>query len=141
MRSFFALALCFTIAATVVVAQEPVASAVSATRVLTPEQTLQRWQISDVQISPDGLRVAFVVTEPVEGTKRARHIWVYNTDTKEVRRFTNSDQGESSPRWSPDGETLAFVSKRSDNTQIFLLSMLGGEGRALTEGYTDSDSQ
>jgi len=134
MRSFFALALCFTIAATVGVAQEPVASAVSATRVLTPEQTLQRWQISDVQISPDGLRVAFVVTEPVEGTKRARHIWVYNTDTKEVRRFTNSDQGESSPRWSPDGETLAFVSKRSDNTQIFLLSMLGGEGRALTEG-------
>ena len=134
MRKLLTLSICLMLNAAAVAAQEQAADTGVDTNVLTPEQTLQRWQLSDIRISPDGLRVAIVVTEPVKGTKRERHIWVYQTTTGEVRRFTNSEEGESSPRWSPDGETLAFLSSRSDNNQIFLLSLLGGEGRALTEG-------
>lgn len=115
-------------------AQEQAGDTGVAANVLTPEQTLQRWRLSDLQISPDGQRVAFVVTEPVKDTERAGHIWVHEAATGEVRQFTSSEKGERSPRWSPDGGTLAFLSKRSDDTQIYLLSLGGGEGLTLTEG-------
>src|SRR5207245_6644596 len=40
-----------------------------------------------------------------------------------------------SPRWSPDGKTLAFLSNRAEEQQqIYLMSMNGGEGRAITTG-------
>ncbi len=108
--------------------------------VLTAEQTLQRWRLSDLQISPDGRRIAFVVTAPVKGTKRSRHVWVLDVVTRKVRQFTSSDETEFAPRWSPDGNTLAFLSNRSDTTQIYLLSLEGGEGQALTEGESDIQS-
>jgi len=101
--------------------------------ILSPEQTLQRWQISDVQIAPGGDRIAFVVTEPVKGAERERHIWVYHSETGDVRQFTNSDAGESTPRWSADGQTLGFLSSRSEHNQVYVMSVLGGEGKALTD--------
>ena len=134
MRKLLALSLILALTAGAVAAQEPATDTSVAASILTPEQTLQRWRLSDLQISPDGQRVAFVVTEPVKSTERARHIWVWEATTGAVRQFTFSEKGERSPRWSPSGETLALLSNRSDNTQIFLLSMQGGEGQALTEG-------
>jgi dipeptidyl aminopeptidase/acylaminoacyl peptidase len=108
--------------------------------VLTPDQTLQRWQLGDLQISPDARRIALVVTAPVQGTKRSRHVWVHDVVTRQVRQFTASDEEEFAPRWSPNGNALAFLSNRSETTQIYLLWLEGGEGQALTESKSDIQS-
>jgi dipeptidyl aminopeptidase/acylaminoacyl peptidase len=101
---------------------------------LTPEQTLAVRQLSDPQVSPDGRRVAFVVTGPPDGDKRPRAIWMLDVASREVRRLTWSEGSDTWPRWSPDGRTLAFLSDRGTGTQIYLLPMAGGEAAPLTHG-------
>jgi dipeptidyl aminopeptidase/acylaminoacyl peptidase len=101
---------------------------------LTPEIAISLRAESDLRFSPDGRRVAFVVPDALKGTARKRHIWVLDVPTRQVRQFTFSDKSEFSPRWSPDGRTLAFLSSRGEQTQIYLLSMDGGEAYAVTEG-------
>jgi dipeptidyl aminopeptidase/acylaminoacyl peptidase len=103
-------------------------------KLLTPEASLNLRSISDLQYSPDGARLAFVVTEPAKGTGRARHIWVHDKQTSGVRQFTFSAKSESAPRWSPDGKQLAFLSDRGEQQQIYLMRGDIGEGIALTKG-------
>jgi dipeptidyl aminopeptidase/acylaminoacyl peptidase len=117
-------------------------------KTLTPEGSLNLRTVADLQFSPDGARLAFVVTEPAKGTGRLRHIWIYDRESGVARQFTFSAKSELSPRWAPEtsaGETplrreafparLAFLSDRAeDQQQIFVMSMNGGEGRAITKG-------
>ena len=102
---------------------------------LTPEASLNLRSISELQFSPDGARLAFVVTEPPKGTGRLKHIWIYERQGDFVRQLTYSAKSESVPRWSPDGRQLAFLSNRDDDQQqILLMSISGGEGHAITKG-------
>ncbi|MHB8503100.1 MAG: S9 family peptidase [Candidatus Acidiferrales bacterium] len=103
-------------------------------KLLTPEASLDLRSISDLQFSPDGTRVAFVVMEPPKAERRARHIWLYDKKTGAVRQITFSAKEESSPRWSPDGKVLAFLSNRAEQQQIYVMRMDGGEAAALTKG-------
>ena len=104
-------------------------------KMLTPEASLNLRSVVDLQFSPDGGRLAFVVTEPAKGTERLRHIWIYDGSSGVARQFTFSAKSESAPRWSPDGKQLAFLSNRTeDQQQIFLMAASGGEGRAVTKG-------
>ena len=115
-------------------AQTPSATSDGA-KPLTPEASLNLRTISDLRFSPDGSRLVFVVTEPPKGTERARHIWLYEKSTGASRQFTFSAKSESAPRWSPDGAKLAFLSNREgDQQQIYVLSLSGGEGVAITKG-------
>ena len=101
---------------------------------LMPEQVLDVYRISDLNFSPDGRWVAFGVTAPVEGTDRNQDLWVLDVASQKVRQFTFSPKSESQPRWNPQGGALAFLSNRDGPTQIYLLSMQGGEAAPLTEG-------
>jgi dipeptidyl aminopeptidase/acylaminoacyl peptidase len=108
---------------------------------VTPEALLELRALQDPQFSPDGKRVAFVVTDPLKGQHRTRHIWMYDTETKAARQFTYSEKSESSPRWSPDGKQLAFLSNRGgDEQQIYLMRSNGGEGAAITKGKSSVES-
>lgn len=131
----FALGLLFTILATSTQAQTDTGSAPEQGKVLTPEASLNLRSISDLQFSPGGTRLAFVVTEPPKGTGRLGHIWVWDKQRGGVRQFTYSSKSESNPRWAPDGKELAFLSNRDeDQQQIFVMRADGGEGLALTKG-------
>ncbi len=90
--------------------------------------------ITDVQISPDGKRVAFVVTQYFleKGTSNS-DIYIMNTDGSNIRRMTRQDGTDDHPRWSPDGSKLLFISDRSGNSQIWEIPVSGGDSKQLTD--------
>jgi dipeptidyl aminopeptidase/acylaminoacyl peptidase len=85
----------------------------------------------DSQISPDGSRIAYVQQEiDKEKNEYKNSIWLAREGQAPIP-FTSGPK-DSSPRWSPDGRYLAFVSGRSGSGQIWLLPLEGGEARQLT---------
>jgi dipeptidyl aminopeptidase/acylaminoacyl peptidase len=99
---------------------------------LTARQAIARRALSDPQWQPHGTRIAVTVSEHPHETSRPRHIWMADAATGSSRQLTSSDKSEWSPRWSPDGRTLAFLSDRGKGTQVWLLPMDGGEALPLT---------
>ena len=69
---------------------------------LTPEETLDRRGIGDVDFSPDGARVTFTVTEPPKAAARARSIWLFDLSAGQSRQLTFSGKSDSAARWAPD---------------------------------------
>src|SRR5260370_10761180 len=127
--------LALTAFAASMLAQEPPKA--SAPKLLTPEASLNLHTISDLQFSPDGNRLAFVVTEPAKGERRARHIWIYEKRSGSIRQFTYSAKSDFLPRWSPDSKQLAFLSDRDEQQQVYAMRADGGEANALTKGKRD----
>ena len=112
----------------------------STAKPLTPEASLNLRFISDLQLSPDGTRLAFVVTEPATDDGRATHIWIYDKPSGGARQFTYSKKSEKWPRWSPDGKQIAFLSNRAEEEQIYVMRADGGEATALTKGKRSINS-
>jgi len=100
---------------------------------LTPEQTLDRRSIGDLEFSPDGSRLVFTVTDPPKASSRARALWLLDIASGQLRQLTFSGKSDSSPRWSPDGTSIAFTSDRDGAPQLYRLSLRGGEAEKLTD--------
>lgn len=85
-------------------------------------------------ISPDGTRVVFEVKRyELETATSWSELWIMAADGSDLRQLTRGRHQDSSPVFSPDGATLAFLSSRDDHgQQIYLLPMGGGEARRLT---------
>jgi len=95
--------------------------------------------ITDPQLSPDGKSVVIVVSRPDYTQNRYNaELVLIDVVSGKKRSLTSQDRfSVSSPRWSPNGEQLAFISKAGSGkdalNQIFLLSMSGGEARQITK--------
>ncbi len=102
---------------------------------VTLESILDMRIPDDVALSPDGIRVAFVVWERVpDEPKRRGRIWIADTSSGEARPFTQGKREETCPRWSPDGTQLAFLSRsegEKEKSQLHLMSSDGSEARLL----------
>src|SRR5215831_12189683 len=124
-------------------------SAQQTPRGITPEDYFAFEFISDPNISPDGKLVAYVVTRIDRAqNRRNSSIWMVPTDgSRAPWQFTTAPQSANSPRWSPDGKSLAFLSSRPEpssgpapgaapgepsRNQVYVLSMNGGEARRIT---------
>jgi dipeptidyl aminopeptidase/acylaminoacyl peptidase len=101
----------------------------------TVDQILSLHRVGSPAISPDGLHVAYTVRDTDWDANEFRtQIWMADTTGGAPRQLTYGPTSSSSPDWSPDGRTLAFLSERSkgDRRQIYLMPLDGGEPRPLT---------
>lgn len=94
--------------------------------------------ISDPQISPDGKSIVIVVSRPDYTNNRFNaELVLVDVATGNKRVLTQERVAVSSPRWSPNGEQLAFISRVGQGSnatnQIFTLFMLGGEAKQVTK--------
>lgn len=103
----------------------------------TPANMMPFKRLPSAVISPDGKRVAYTVSVPVMDSDKSEfltHIWVASTDGTSNRQFTFGDKSCTNPQFSPDSRWLAFTSSRNDDkTQLYLLSLEGGEAEQLTK--------
>lgn len=100
-------------------------------------QDLYRFRMpTDCQISPDGTQIVHGLKWIEKKTqKKYTNLWITQTSAGSAKPFTQGKHTDSSPRWSPDGSTIAFTSNRDDEkqSQIYLIPVDGGEARKLTD--------
>jgi dipeptidyl aminopeptidase/acylaminoacyl peptidase len=104
-------------------------------RVRSFVDSIEQAVLSDPQLSPDGRQILFVIDKADwKANRRIGHIFRINADGTNQVQLTFGERGESSPRWSPDGKSVAFTARRDadTNNQIYLLNADGGEARRLT---------
>jgi Tol biopolymer transport system component len=110
-------------------------------RAITFKDLISIHRVSDPQISPDGLWVAYTVATPdLDANRSASNIWIIPTAGGDARQLTRSGR-DLRPRWSPDGKTLAFLSSRDGTSQVYSISLAGGEPTRLTFLTTGADNE
>ena len=90
--------------------------------------------VSAPSLSHDGKRVAFSVRHyELEAGKSSSEIWMMNADGSAQKQMTAGKHNDASPRFSPDGKLLVFISDRSGSSQLWTIAVDGGEAKALTD--------
>ncbi len=105
-------------------------------RTITADDLYRFQLVTDCEISPDGEHVVLCVQRvDQEKEKKCTNLWIVPTRGGDPRPFTTGDHVDSSPRWSPDGSRIAFLSNRvdEDQPQIHLIPFGGGEAQQLTD--------
>ncbi|MGB8194148.1 MAG: DPP IV N-terminal domain-containing protein, partial [Chitinophagaceae bacterium] len=106
----------------------------------SPEQCLQMKNITAVRVSPDGRKVLYTVREAVMSDERSEYInqvFVSNTDGSNVIQLTRGDKNSSNPKWSPDGNWVAYTSSRDGKNNLYMLPISGGESEKITDVKTN----
>jgi len=103
-----------------------------------PELQLKFKAAGAPRVSPDGKRVVYTVNEAVMTADKSEfvsQIWMANIATKQNTQLTFGEKSSTNPKWSPDGNWIAFTSNRKDNrNNLYVLSLNGGEAEPLTDG-------
>lgn len=104
-------------------------------RLITAKDFYHIRRLEDPRFSPDGLRVACVLLKVDRANNTyCSAIWIVPTDGGPGKQFTAGEKQDVSPRWSPDGRRLAFVSnRRNDKNQVYVIDLDGGEAQRLTD--------
>ncbi len=99
-----------------------------------PDDVCAPVSLDDPRLSPDGSAVVFVVRScDVATNESTSDLWyVATAPGSEPVQLTTDPADEWSPRWSPDGTSLAFVSTRAMGPQIWRFDGFFGEPRQIT---------
>jgi len=106
---------------------------------MQPQDVYEIVNASDPRISPDGSRIAYVVTQiDAEASEYRSAIWIVPFDgSSDPTQFTAGERRDTTPRWSPDGKWLAFASSRGEDpktpSNLYVIPAGGGEARKLTD--------
>jgi dipeptidyl aminopeptidase/acylaminoacyl peptidase len=129
-RSF---AFATAVAALVFTAHVPALHAQESSNKLTAMDEFQIQLPTDPQISPDGKKIVYVrgFADPMTD-RRYGNLWIINADGTDHRALTTGNHGDSSPRWSPDGTRLAYLSDVDGKQQIYIRWMDSGQTARIT---------
>jgi dipeptidyl aminopeptidase/acylaminoacyl peptidase len=120
----------------VIAAQFNISAQSPAKRMMQPGDIYHLPYVGNAQISPDGNWLTYTVTT-VDSLKdkRSTDLWMASWDGTQTIQLTNDAESESSPKWSPDGKYISFLSSRQDSksNQVWLMDRRGGEGKKLTD--------
>jgi len=102
-----------------------------------PELQLKLKAVGSPKVSPDGKKMVYTVNEAVMTADKSEfvtQIWMADLATKQNIQLTYGEKSSSNPKWSPDGNWIAFTSNRKDNrSNLYVLSTSGGEAEPLTD--------
>ncbi len=105
-------------------------------RAVTLDDLFEIRDVSEPQISPDGAWVAYTVSRmDAKEDASDEDIWMTSWDGARTVRLTFSKESEHSPRFSPDGQYISFLSSREDEgeaDQIWIMSRAGGEAERIS---------
>ncbi|MFQ6116556.1 MAG: DPP IV N-terminal domain-containing protein, partial [bacterium] len=105
-----------------------------------PIDVFQLEYASDPQISPDGQKIVYVRNfMDIMTDRRRSNLWIIKYDGSDQRPLTTGNRNDSSPRWSPDGPRLLYVSSAKGSSQLYLRWMETGQTAKLTN-LTESPS-
>lgn len=110
---------------------------------LTVEDMLKMERISSPTLAADGKHLAYTIrTTDLDHNKGHTEIWMQDLShpTSAPVQLTRSDAGASAPMWAPSGDALYFLSSRSGSSQVWRLSLNGGEAVKVTNFPIDIDS-
>ncbi len=102
----------------------------------TVDDLVRLERITDPQLSPDGRQIAYVQRQTdMDANKGRTSLWLLELAPRNgaPRRLTDGKASDSSPRWSPDGGTLYFISTRSGSSQVWRIAASGGEAKRVTD--------
>ena len=102
---------------------------------MTVDDLITAVRVSDPQVTPDGRSIAYVrTTTDLASGRRNGDIYVVTADgAAPARGLVVGPQTDFSPRFSPDGQTLAFISTRDGGSpQVYVIPVTGGEAKRVT---------
>src|SRR5688572_4940922 len=103
----------------------------------SPEMQVKTRAVGSPRISPDGKRIVYTVNDAMMAADKSEfvtQIWLASSDGKENYQITFNDKSSTNPKWSPDGNWIAFTSNRKDNkNNLYLLRVGGGEAEQITD--------
>ncbi len=103
----------------------------------SPEMQVKTRAVGSPRISPDSKRVVYTINEAVMTADKSEfvtQVWMATVDGKENYQATFGDKSSTNPKWSPDGNSIAFTSNRKDNkSNLYVLRLLGGEAEPMTD--------
>ena len=118
----------------IVLALATIAGLAAEKRGVTAEDYFAFKNVTDARLSPDGKQIAYVVTAvDTKKNRRESQIWLVPRDGSRPGQPFTTGAAARAPRWSPNGQAIAFVSARPDKPQVHVLAMSGGEARRVTD--------
>jgi dipeptidyl aminopeptidase/acylaminoacyl peptidase len=94
------------------------------------EDLLKIRRVGDPQVSPDGKRVAFTIGDVnVDANRTVTQIYVMSSAGGDIKQLTSGTASSSSPRWSPDGKKIAYVT----GDQLWVMEPDGSSKEQITK--------
>ncbi len=108
---------------------------------LIPQDQFALHTIGDVQLSPDGKKVVYVVQGyDLEKDKSTTSLWLRRLDKDAAPLRLTRHDSDNSPRWAPDSERIAFVSKREEKPALYVINVNGGEAELVVQEHAPAST-
>jgi len=99
----------------------------------TADQLVRLDRVGTPSLSPDGARVVYTVRKTDMDANKGRYdLWWTSVSDGQTHRLTTHQANDTEPAWSPDGKYIYFLSSRNDSSQVWRISLDGGEATQVT---------